>query len=182
MRYHEFQPSEFLKRWVCKENLGRHTDVGGPTGTLHSFATGPGLASLRSCLTLFWFFIGLALPLRSGSPGECTHHWNLCVPGLTHSRHPYRFGTIFHFPQEPKAAGQLKDALLTWGFGEMANLIATSELFAICRQFLKVQSCYTACDCYPAPRLLFNIGKMKSYRPPGHSAHIFSCNRFAGVY
>lgn len=61
------------------------------------------------------------------------------------------------------------------------KLISTAELFAICSQFLKVQSCYAACDCYPAPELLFNIGNMKSYCPPGHHAHIHSCDRLAGV-
>lgn len=35
-------------------------------------------------------------------------------------------------------------------------------------QFLKVESYYTACNCYPAPKLLLNISNIKSYWPPGH--------------
>ena len=76
-------------------------------------------------------------------------------------------GTLFQFPQEPKAAGQLEDALFTWVFGEMAELISASELFAICSQFLRVESYYTAFNCYPAPKLLFNISGIKSFWPLG---------------
>ena len=66
-------------------------------------------------------------------------------------------------PHKPKPGGQFKETSLMWVFGITAKLIPTSELFAVCSQFLKVESDPTACDCDPAPRLLFNIGNIKSW-------------------
>ena len=114
-------------------------------------------------LVLNWF----------GFPTEVRQAWRKCPP-LDYAcawactfMNPCRFGTVFQFPQEPKAAGQLEDALFTWVFGEMAELISASELFAICSQFLRVESYYTAFNCYPAPTLLLTISGIKSFWPLG---------------
>lgn len=86
--------------------------------------------------------------------------------------HPCRLGTIYPFPQEPEAAGQLEDAWLMWVLGEMAELISTAELFAIRSQFPKVPSCYATRDGYPAPGLLFIIGSKESYCPGTPRTHL----------
>ena len=66
-------------------------------------------------------------------------------------------------PHKPKPGGQFKETSFMWVFGITAKLIPTSELLALCSQFLKVESDPTACDCDLAPRLLLNIDNVKSW-------------------